>query len=148
MASNYHGLQCADLKQILKSKGIPFSNKNKQDLVDLCESADALDLPQINLDDVEASVKRRTVRGITFPQPNDKDSDIVWTPNLANIPSVDTFDVTSFLQNYCGWSAERIRRRKSDNGYKLHCSGHIHDVTMAVLGSTYIKFMLHYNYIA
>jgi hypothetical protein len=134
MALNYNGLQCSDLRQILKSKGVPFSNKNKQELIDLCETADALQLPQANHDDADASIRRRTVRGITHPQPNDKDSAIAWTSNLVNIPSVDTFDVTSFLQNYCGWSADRIRRRKTDNGYKLHCSGHIHDVNMAALG--------------
>lgn len=39
---NYQDLQCADLKHILKTNGIPFWNKRKQDLFDLCEIADAL----------------------------------------------------------------------------------------------------------
>ncbi|XP_065944675.1 uncharacterized protein [Magallana gigas] len=135
MDANYQDLQCADLKHILKTKGIPFSNKRKQDLVDLCERADALNLPGIDQNDSEkeASIERRTVRGKTY-QHQCYDTGIVWSRNLATIPTIDTFDVTSFLQNYCGWSEERLRRRKSDNGYKLHCSGHIHDVTMAMLG--------------
>ncbi|XP_062621132.1 uncharacterized protein LOC134282750 [Saccostrea cucullata] len=67
------------------------------------------------------------------PHPYHDDS-IPWTPNLAIIPSIDAFDVSSFLQNYCGWSVERLRNKKSDSGYKLHCSGHIYDVVMAMLG--------------
>lgn len=65
MDANYQDLQCADLKHILKSKGIPFSNKRKQDLVELCESADALNSPGIYQNDSEkkALIKRRTVRG-------------------------------------------------------------------------------------
>lgn len=65
MDANYQDLQCADLKHILKSEGIPFSNKRKQDLVELCESADALNLPGIYQNDSEkkALIKRRTVRG-------------------------------------------------------------------------------------
>jgi hypothetical protein len=50
------GLQCAELRQILKSKGIPFSNKNKQELVDLCETAEALKLLQAN-HDADASIR-------------------------------------------------------------------------------------------
>lgn len=53
MDANYQDLQCADLKHILKSKGIPFSNKRKQDLVELCESADALNSPGIYQNDSE-----------------------------------------------------------------------------------------------
>nr|XP_034338682.1 uncharacterized protein LOC117692991 isoform X1 [Crassostrea gigas] len=134
MDANYQDLQCADLEHILKPKGIPFSNKRKQELVYLCESADALNLPGIDQNDSEkeASIERRTVRAKTYQHPC-CDTGIVWSRNLATIPTIDTFDVTSFLQNYCGWSEERLRRRKSDNGYKLHCSGHIHDVTMAML---------------
>ncbi|XP_061190980.1 uncharacterized protein LOC133199124 [Saccostrea echinata] len=132
---NYQSLQCTDLKNILKSKGIPFSNRNKQDLVDLCEGAEALNLPHIGHydGDIQASISRRTVRGKTYPHPY-HDGSIAWTPNLAIIPSIDAFDVSSFLQNYCGWSEERLRNRKSDSGYKLHCSGHIYDVVMALLG--------------
>lgn len=65
MDANYQDLQCADLKHILKSEGIPFSNKRKQDLVELCESADALNSPGIYQNDSEkkALIKRRTVRG-------------------------------------------------------------------------------------
>ena len=143
--SNNQDLQCADLKHILKTKGIPFSNKRKQDLVDLCESADALNLPGIDQNDSEkeASIERRTVRGKTYQHPC-YDTGIVWSRNLATIPTIDTFDVTSFLQNYCGWSEERLRRRNSDNGYKLHCSGHIHDVTMAMLGTCKLRKAYHF----
>jgi hypothetical protein len=41
----------------MKSKGIPFLNKNKQKLVDLCETAEALKLPQANHDDADASIR-------------------------------------------------------------------------------------------
>lgn len=65
MDANYQDLQCADLKHILKSKGIPFSNKRQQDLVELCESTDALNSPGIyqNGSEKKALIKRRTVRG-------------------------------------------------------------------------------------
>lgn len=52
MDANYQDLQCADLKHILKSEGIPFSNKRKF-LVELCESADALNSPGIYQHDSE-----------------------------------------------------------------------------------------------
>ncbi|XP_022298918.2 uncharacterized protein LOC111107831 isoform X1 [Crassostrea virginica] len=57
------------------------------------------------------------------------------------MPSIDAFDVAAYLQNCCGWTSARLERRKSDNSYKLHCSGHIHGVMMALLGDglCYIK---------
>lgn len=63
--TNYRSLQCADLNAILKDKGIPYSNKRKEELIDLCESAEALNLPTIGQidDDSEASISRRTVKG-------------------------------------------------------------------------------------
>jgi hypothetical protein len=37
------------------------SQTNKQELVDLCETAEALKLPQANHDDADKSIRRRTV---------------------------------------------------------------------------------------
>lgn len=81
----------------------------------------------------EASINQeKTVRGKSYRHPC-YDTGICWSRNLATIPAIDTFDATSFLQNYCGWSEERLRIRILDNGYKLNCSCHINDVTMAML---------------
>ena len=65
---NYSGLQCPALSQILQSKGIQHSNKKRDELVDMCEGAEALKLPDIdkNNDDSEAAVLRRTVKGKTY----------------------------------------------------------------------------------
>lgn len=81
----------------------------------------------------EASINQETtVRGKSYRHPC-YDTGIGWSRNLATIPAIDTFDATSFLQNYCGWSEERLRITIMDNGYKLNCSCHINDVTMAML---------------
>lgn len=50
------------------------------------------------------------------------------------MPSIDAFDIAAYLQNFCGWSTKWLERRKSDNAYKLHCSGHMHGIVMAPLG--------------
>ena len=133
--TNYLSLHCNSLGQILKTKGIPHSKKRKEELVNLCESAEALKLPPINEnDDFEASTSRRTVRGKPYPNPRDC-TQLNWTQNLRTMPSIDAFDVAAYLQNCCGWTSARLERRKSDNSYKLHCSGHIHGVMMALLGT-------------
>ena len=78
---NYRGLQCPALSKILQSKGIQHSNKKKDELVDLCEGAQALKLPDIdkNNDDSEAAVLRRTVKGKTYPDPLDQQNQLSWT---------------------------------------------------------------------
>ena len=134
---NYRGLQCPALSQILQSKGIQRSNKKKDELVDLCEGAKALKLPDIDKknDDSEAAVLRSTVKVKTYPDPLDQQNQLSWTKSLSGMPTINAFDVTTFLQTWCGWSADRLQRRKSDNTYKLlHCAGHIHDVIMSTLG--------------
>ena len=68
--TNYRSLQCNSLGQILKTKGIFHSNKRKEELVNPCESAEALNLPSIDEhDDFESSTSRRTVKGKTYPNP-------------------------------------------------------------------------------
>lgn len=44
--TNYHCLLCADLNAILKDKGISYSSKRKEELIDLCESAEAENVQQ------------------------------------------------------------------------------------------------------
>lgn len=41
-------------------------------------------------------------------------------------------------------SGARLLMRKSDNGYKLHCSGHIHDVSRAMLGTCKLRKAYHF----
>ena len=88
---NYRSLQCTSLSQSLQSKGIQHSNKKKDELVDLCEGAEALNLPDIdnNNDDSEASVLRRTVNGKTYPDPLDQQNKLSWTNNVSRMPTID-----------------------------------------------------------
>lgn len=67
--TNYYCLQCADLNVILK--GIPYSSKRKVELIDLCESAEALNLQTLGQidDDPGASILGRAVKGKTYPDP-------------------------------------------------------------------------------
>lgn len=105
--TNYRSLQCADLNAILKDKGFPYSNKRKEELIDLCESAEALNLPTIGQidDDLGASISRRTVKGKTYPDPR-SNTQLDWTENLRRMPSIDAFDIAAYLLNFCGWSTE------------------------------------------
>ena len=72
--TNYRSLQCNSLGQILKTKGIPHSNKRKEELVNLFESAEALNLQMYHLlmkmtisrhllEDGQSKVKRTRIHG-------------------------------------------------------------------------------------
>ena len=49
--TNYRSLQCYSLGQILKIKAFLIQTKEKGQLVNLCESAEALNLPPIDQND-------------------------------------------------------------------------------------------------
>ena len=82
---NYRGLQCPALSQILQSKGIQHSNKKKDELVDLCEGAEALKLPDIdkNNDDSEVVSKssRLSAVSVKLRAPNSLDRNCGKTVN-------------------------------------------------------------------
>ena len=91
-------IECNSLGQILKLKGIPHSKKRKEELVNLCESAEALNLPPIDQNDnFEAYTSRRTVKGKTYPNPRNS-TQLNWTQkNLRTKPSIDAFYVATYL---------------------------------------------------
>lgn len=92
MDANYQDLQCADLKHILKSKGIPFSNKRKQDLVELCESADALNSPGIYQNDSEKKGCNQETDGSgktiinIYVTTLESSGVVIWLPSQLTIP--------------------------------------------------------------
>ena len=72
--TNYRSLQCNSLGQILKIKAFLILTNKKGELVNPCESAEALNLPPIDqndfsrhvLEDGQSKVKRIRIHG-TFP---------------------------------------------------------------------------------
>lgn len=147
MDSSYQDLQCADLQHILKClKAFLFRTKEGKIQVTYVIALMLLIFSGIDQNDSEkeASINQETtVRGKSYRHPC-YDTGICWSRNLATIPAIDTFDATSFLLNYCGWSEERLRIRILDNGYKLNCSCHINDVTMAMLCTCKLRKAYHF----
>ena len=134
-----NAVKCGQLQKYLKEHGITSSNKKKDELVDLCHGSILMKIPKIDHEDENiASETRRTVNGVTHPDPFNSTT-LVWNDDLVNMPSIDFFDTTTFLINYCGWTKERVKRRKNDNSYQLHCSGHIHNVQLSQIGRLLIN---------
>lgn len=58
---------------------------------------------------------------------------------MASVPDFESCDVLVYLMRWCGWTHERLRLYKQDNGYRLHMACHIDDVKAA--------YHLHQEYI-
>ncbi|KAJ8305296.1 hypothetical protein KUTeg_015841, partial [Tegillarca granosa] len=51
-----------------------------------------------------------------------------WTKDLSNLPDVESCDIMLYLLKCCGWSDTKLRRYKSDDGYRLHLENHVDNV--------------------
>ena len=92
---------------------------------------------------VQSEIKKATVEGkdVTLISINELDTD-KWSKNLKHVPSTESCDIMIYFMKECGWEDERLKKYKSDNGYKLHLANHVGNVEMAKIPDvpyTYIK---------
>ena len=81
-----------------------------------------------------SNVRRRTINGKVYPNPS---TVTAFTDNLSNIPNIESFDVNYYLSNSCHWTNDRLKLYKSENSYRLHTNGHVHDVKICAMDNDY-----------
>jgi len=124
------------LKDFLKSRGIPCSGYNKSQLVKMVKSAH--NHPDL-VEKVEASdgeavhEERRTVivcgQKVVFPQPSRLTG---WEEDLRALPYITSAHCLMYLVMK-GWSANRIASYEKERGYLLYLEQHIHSVKIKSL---------------
>uniref|UniRef100_K1QDT8 Uncharacterized protein n=1 Tax=Magallana gigas TaxID=29159 RepID=K1QDT8_MAGGI len=142
---HFYGFQVPDLKKYLQDRGISCSIGKKIDLVRLCELAEELRLEVLTSANDEEEYSVFDARRRTVAVGNDKiildpvNAVTEWSKDLASVPDFESCDVLVYLMRWCGWTHERLRLYKQDNGYRLHMACHIDDVKAA--------YHLHQEYI-
>ncbi|XP_076095702.1 uncharacterized protein LOC143066777 [Mytilus galloprovincialis] len=126
-----------NLKGFLQKRGVTCYFYRKDHLVKLCDLALELQLPILNEEnDVEpditiSSLTRRTLviggKEVIAPEV----SSVVWSVDLRFIPNIEIGDILVYMLNYCGWSGDKLKSYKRDNGYQLFQANHIDSVKIS-----------------
>ena len=122
-------LKVPELKLILKRKGIPYTEKRKEELVLLVERAEGL-YDDLEADDQgESERKRRCVSVsdgagvVTDVQLSGRI--VTWTEDLKCMPVVRDGNVFAYLMHQCKWEWDRVNSFQNDDGYKMFKDQHV-----------------------
>ncbi len=121
------------LKDVLKQRGVPSSNKLKAELLHLSEKAVKVYKPIEPCDHEESERRRRRVTTHNGKEIDLYNRKINWTNDLKKLPNVTLSQVFRYLVRQCEWTSERLCSYTSDDGYKMFLSGHVVKVELGII---------------
>ncbi len=146
MAADFKKYNVGELQTFLKDRGIQLSDdgkrKRKKELIQLCENAEAMKQPKIEVpvEDVSAVIKHK-LQTNESQLPNPNDVVVGWTHNFSEVPEFTFGHMYSYLigkdEQY---TEETLRSFKSLTGFKLFRDGHVTDLKYNSVNSDYCFF--------
>lgn len=125
----------SELKKILTDRGIPCNGKLRAELVTLAQKAVKLYREREGCDHELSERKRRCV--VVEDGTVDLNGKTVqWTSDLKELPSITCGDVFAYLTVEFGWSSQRLKQHKSDDGYRMFVDKHIEMVEVGRIVDT------------
>ncbi|KAK3091881.1 hypothetical protein FSP39_023407 [Pinctada imbricata] len=130
---NVDSMQKPQLKAFLSERGLTVSDYSVHQLRELSKKAIELNLPIIKTpDDTEEMRKTRSrviIDGECIKFFHVSSTDLKeWTDDLKNVPVFSQADIFVYLLSKSEWSPVRLQSYKSERGYRLFQSNHIHTV--------------------
>ncbi|VDI69382.1 Hypothetical predicted protein [Mytilus galloprovincialis] len=103
-----------------------FKLQNVNDLKGFPQKRSELQLPILNEEnDVEPDITISNLTRRTLV------SSIVWSADLRFIPNIEIGDILGYMLYYCGWSSDKLKSYKRDNGYQLFQANRIDSVKIS-----------------
>ena len=142
MSLNINSMLKPQLKQFLIERGMTVSDYSVHQLRELAEKAIDLKLPVLKTpDDTRDFLRQRSrviVDGkiIEFPTVSSQELN-KWSDDLRQIQVFTQADVFVYLLSK-EWSPARLQNYKSERGYRLYTSNHIHSVKCHELIHNYV----------
>lgn len=138
--ADFRRKKVCELQQFLSKRGIQYSNKRKEELIELCVNAQDLNVAQLETDEaceVAIENKLRTPEG-DLPKPANLTQ---WTNNFYKAPEFTFADLFVYLVEKKGYDKESLRAFKSLQGYRLYADGHVEELSYhSVEGGKYCFF--------
>ncbi len=122
---NFKRMKVEQLKDVLKQRGVPSSNKLKAELLDLSEKAVKVYKPIEPCDHDYSERKRRQVTTQDGQEVDLYNRKVKWTIDLKDLPHITLSNIFRYLVGHCGWTSERLCSYTNDDGYKMFLSGHV-----------------------
>ncbi len=136
-------LKVPELKEILKCRGIPHTDKNKPELLELSEKAVKHYEPLESCDHDQSEFDRRQVIKRDGKKVNLFGRSVKWTLELKSMPTLTLSNIFRYLVKKSKWTSERLADYTSDNGYKLFVAGNVERVELGTISKhqdhVYIK---------
>ena len=117
-----------ELQQFLSKRGIQYSNKRKEELIELCVNAQDLNVAQLETDEAcEVTIKNklRTREG-DLPKPANLTQ---WANNFYKALEFTFADLFVYLVEKKGYDKESLRAFKSLQGYQLYADRHVEELS-------------------
>ena len=138
--ADFRRKKVCELQQFLSKRGIQYSNKRKEELIELCVNAQDLNVAQLETDEaceVAIENKLRTPEG-DLPKPANLTH---WTNNFYKGPEFTFADLFVYLVEKKGYDKESLRAFKSLQGYRLYADGHVEELSYhSIEGGKYCFF--------
>ncbi len=126
-------MKVAELRDVLKQRGIPNSNKLKAELLELSEKAVKLYSPLEPCDHDKSERIRRKVTGTDGKEIDLYGRKVKWSTSLKDLPNITLSHVFRYCVRHCGWTTERLCTYTSDDGYRMFLSNHVVKVELGVI---------------
>ncbi len=128
-------LKVDGLKNVLKERGVPSSNKRKSELLELAEKAVKVYTPLEACDHAASEHKRRKVTTLDGKEVDLYNRKVNWTTNIKDLPNITLSHVFRYCVRHCEWTTERLCTYTADDGYKMFLSGHVIRVEIGLISS-------------
>ncbi len=126
-------LKVEGLKDVLKQRGVPSSNKLKNELLELAEKAVKVYKPLESCDHIQSERSRRTVTTSDGKEVNLYNKKVKWNTDLKDLPTISLGNTFRYLVTHCEWTSERLCSYTSDDGYRMFLSGHVVKVELGTI---------------
>ncbi len=126
-------LKVPELKEVLKCRGIPHSDKKKAELLELSEKAIQHYEPLEPCDHVKSERDRRQVLTEDGKKVNLYGRQVKWSLDLKELPTITLSNTFRYCVRKGKWTAENLANYTADNGYKLFVAGNVERVELGVI---------------
>ncbi len=128
-------MKVPELREVLKQRGVPSSNKLKDELLELSKKAVKVYKPIEPCDHENSEHARRKVITTKGHEVDLYGRKVNWSTNLKNLPDLTLSHVFRYCVGHCGWTTERLCNYTADDGYRMFCSNHVVRVELGVISA-------------
>ena len=123
------------LQKYLKERGVTYTGKRKQFLIELCQACSAIPLetdPDFNCHD-SLTDQRDTLTALNINDPFA--SNDAFINDLSDLPPIGLYDIFNYLlETPADYDVKKLKAYKSADDYKLYSGGAVEDLTYSANG--------------